>query len=333
MSSLAGKTILFESVYLSHFASVAGPIENQGPLHEGFDWTYDDLYAGEKTFEKAERAMQSQAQDLCLKKAKLLKDDLFCVIGGDLENQLVASSFSARHLECPFIGVYAACATSALGLGLAGLVVEAVEQPVMVSISSHNATAERQYRYPVEYGIQKKPTCTYTATGAASFLLSHQKASIRLVGCTLGRIIDYGLKDANDMGAAMAPAAYDTIKRHLASRQQTCQDYDLIVTGDLSGFGAKMLKSLFQADDIDLSPYQDCGLMLYDVAHQKVYQGGSGAACSALVLASHLLPQLLSGQIKHLLYVPTGALLSQTSTAQKETIPCIAHAIEWEVCQ
>ena len=332
MSSSVDKTILFNDAYMHQYACVAGPTEKAGPLKDGFDLTYDDLYAGEKTFEKAERAMQTKTQDLCLMKAGLSKESLFCSIGGDLENQLVASSFSARHLESPFVGVYAACASSALSIGLAGLLTEKTKQPIMVSVSSHNATAERQYRYPVEYGIQKKLTCTYTATGAVSFLISSQPSKLRLVSCTLGRIVDYGLKDANDMGSAMAPAAYDTIKRHLLNRKQTCEDYDLIVTGDLSGLGSKMLKLLFQSDGIHLSPYQDCGLMLYDCATQAVFQGGSGAACSALVLASHLFPKMLSGKIKHLLYVPTGALLSKTSTAQKDTIPCIAHALEWVGC-
>lgn len=310
---------------------MVGPMEYQGPLSKKFDGYIEDLYGGEKTFEKAERMLTKKAIFHCLNKANLSKEQIDLMIGGDLLNQITTSNFVARDLQRPFIGVYGACSNSALGLLVGAMYVENGMGRVLTFTSSHQATAERQYRYPLEYGIQKKLTTTYTATGAACFLLQNTKAKIRISKATIGKVMDYGLIDANDMGSAMAPAAYQVIKDHLKNTNTTTLDYDLIVTGDLSTFGHQLLKDMFQEENMPTDNLDDCGLLLYDIKKQPVFMGGSGCACSALVLSSLLYDQLIQEKMHRVLYVPTGALLSPTSINQKETIPCIAHAIELEV--
>lgn len=333
MSSLVANTITFEHIYLAATGNCVGPMEMAGPLGHLFDHHIDDLYGSESSFEKAERYLATSAIGSCLNKVSLSKEQLDLAVGGDLLNQITTANFVARDIGCPFIGVYSACSTSALALYTAACHVESGMQRVIAFTSSHQATAERQYRYPLEYGIQKKPATTYTATGAGAFLLQDQPARIRLSRATIGRVIDYGLKDANDMGSAMAPAAYHVIRDHFKNTQTGPDDYDLIVTGDLSSFGLEMLHQLFLADGMHIKQLQDCGLLLYDTTRQPVFQGGSGCACSALVLSAFLLDRLRTGQFKRILYVPTGALLSPTSINQKETIPCISHVIEWEAIQ
>ena len=204
---------------------------------------------------------------------------------------------------------------------------------VIAMLSSHTATAERQYRYPVEYGVQKKDTTTFTATGAISTLLTNQPTQVRVESITLGKVVDYSQDDPNDMGRAMAPAAYDTITTHFEDLKRSFQDYDLVVTGDLSTYGHKILKEMMQRHKIDVVHYNDCGCMLYDLQNQEVFQGGSGCACSGLVTMGHLYPMLKDKKYKRVLVVATGALLSPMMSAQKDTIPCVAHAISLEVVE
>ena len=329
--SVVNQTLHFENVYLASVGNQAGPVEARGPLGKMFDSTLSDLYGGQKSFEKAEQCLLKNAISYCLDKVNLNIGQIDLLVGGDLLNQITTANFVARDLVRPFVGVYGACSTSALAILNGAMYVESGMQNVLAFTASHQATAERQYRYPLEYGVQKNTTTTYTATGGAAFLLQNKKNKIRLKSATIGKVIDYGLKDANDMGSAMAPAAFTVMMDHFNNTQTKPSDYDLIVTGDLSTFGIEMLKSLFEEEKMTLDNLNDCGLILYDTKKQNVFMGGSGCACSALVLSTLLYQKLLEGQYERVLYVPTGALLSPTSTNQKESIPCIAHALEWEV--
>lgn len=321
-------TLSFSNVYLQSTGNYAGPTEFSGPLGKKLDGHSKDLYDGKKNFELAEREMALKAIQSCLSKANLTPYQINLLIGGDLLNQNMTTNFVARNFECSLVGVYSACANIGLSLIQGAMYVHQGIDHVLCFTSSHNATAERQFRYPVEYGIKKKSMTTFTATGSSAFLLGKEKSDIQIKRATIGQVIDYGLKDANDMGGAMAPAAYHTISDHLKNTKTTFSDYDLVITGDLSAFGNLCLKKLLKEPTVD-----DCGLHLYDVKNQEVFQGGSGCACSALVLSLWIIPQLIEKKLKRVLFCPTGALLSQTSTNQKETIPCICHCLELEVVE
>ncbi|NBK99025.1 MAG: stage V sporulation protein AD [Erysipelotrichia bacterium] len=325
------KTIEFNHVYVKGRATAVGPMEKQGPLHSLFDKTYDDLYCNESTFEKGERMLVYDVCDLAMRKANIKISDLSLLIGGDLINQLTSSHYFARDLDVSFIGMYGACSNSSLVIGQGSLWVENGFDNVMCFTSSHNATAERQFRYPNEYGVQKKECTTYTVTGAGALILSKTTSSIKVKAFTIGQIVDWDFKDANDMGTAMAPAALETLKAHLHNRHTQIQDYDAIVSGDLSKIGFSLLCDLLLEEGYDIdNRLNDCGLLIYDLAHQSVYAGGSGCACSMCVSLTLLLNKVASGEYKRLLVIATGALLSPVATQQKESIPCIAHAIEYE---
>lgn len=326
------KTVLFNNVYVKARATAVGPMEKEGPLAALFDKTYDDLYCSETTFEKAERILVSDACDIALRKAKLKVNDLDLVIGGDLINQLTSSHYFARDLDCSFIGMYGACSTSSLVIGQGALWLEhALDKNVMCFTSSHNATAERQFRYPNEYGVQKKECTTYTVTGAGACILTKEPTAIKVSAFSVGQIIDWDQSDVNDMGKAMAPAAYETLCAHLKNRNLKIEDYDAIVTGDLSKIGFSFLcDMLLEKEMVIDNRLNDCGLMIYDLNEQNVFAGGSGCACSMCVSMSKLLNEVEQGKYKRLLVIATGALLSTVATQQKESIPCIAHAIEYE---
>lgn len=326
------KAFRFERVFVRAAAACVGPLEGQGPLGAQFDHVSEDLYDGEDSFEKAEIAMLKRACDRTLRKASLIPSQLEGAIGGDLMNQLLATHYFARGLSAPFIGVYAACATSSLAMGLAAMCIEQRQaKNMLVFTSSHNATAERQYRFPNEYGVQKKETTTTTVSGAASVLLSDQPAAIQVSGCTLGRIIDWHFCDAADMGTAMAPAAFDTLTRHLSLTNTALKDYDLILTGDLSASGFALFKDLLKQQGYGpLTMLNDCGLLIYDRQRQPVFCGGSGSACAMCVSVAHVFEQLRMGKVSRVLVIATGALLSPVATYQKLSIPCIAHAIEYQ---
>lgn len=328
MFSKSKATHFINNVYVLSSATVVGPDENNGPLNEYFDVYFDDYYCHQKTYEKAEREMQKLAINTCLQKAKLKIEDVDLMIGGDLTNQITASSYTATHFDVPYIGIYGACSTSCLSMAISSLLIESNQfETILAFVSSHNATAERQYRYPVEYGIQKAETTTFTATGSGAILLSNQPTDIKIESVTLGKSIDFSQTNVNDMGRAMAPAAYMTLKQHFKDTNRSFKDYDLVVTGDLSSYGKNILEKMFEEDHIKVENYNDCGVMLYDINKQDVFLGGSGCACSALVTYGYILEMLRQKKFKRVLIVATGALMSPITMMQKENIPSIAHAI------
>lgn len=331
-SHFLGQSVKLENVYIASTGTTCGPLEYAGPLGSCFDKFFDDYHCGEASFEKAERKMLRDALDICLKREQMKYKDVELYIGGDLMNQITNVHYLAREIPKPFVGIYGACSSFCLSMSVASLMIEGgfIDNAISL-VSSHNATAERQYRYPVEYGVQKKATTTFTATGAVATLLTSQPTNVRVESITFGKVIDYSQEDPNDMGRAMAPAAYDTILSHFQDLKRSFKDYDLVVTGDLSTYGHKILKEMLQRHHIDVVHYNDCGCMLYDINKQDVFQGGSGCACSALVTMGHLYPLLKEKKYKRILVVATGALLSPMMSAQKESIPCVAHAVSLEV--
>lgn len=325
-------TIKFSNVYVQARATSVGPLEKDGPLGSLFDNSYSDNYCGESSFEKAERAMLANACDIALRKASCKISDIDILVGGDLINQLTSSHYFAKDIDVPFLGMYAACATSSLVIGNAALWIEhKLANQALAFTSSHVATAERQFRYPNEYGIQKKETTTSTVTGAGAIVLANKKTKIKVSAFTLGKIIDWDHTDANDMGLAMAPAAYDTLLTHFKDMKRDFKDYDMIVTGDLSKIGFSFLTDLLVQKDFHIdNRLHDCGLMIYDFEKQDIFCGGSGCACSMCVSMSKLLDKIEQGECKRIMVLATGALLSPVAVQQKGSIPCIAHAIVYE---
>jgi stage V sporulation protein AD len=327
-------SIIFNNVYVCDSSTVAGLIEKQGPLGKYFDNTYDDLYCGCKTFEQAEQKMLKESIDIVLKKTRLRDKDIDIMFGGDLLNQITSSTYVSRDYKIPLIGTFGACSSSMLTLALASSYVEAgFAKKALAFTSSHNATAERQFRYPNEYGIQKPNTTTYTATGAGAIIVSNIISDIKVTSATIGEVTDYEFDDANNMGVAMAPAAYKTLTQHFKDLNRTPDYYDLILTGDLSTYGKRVILELFKKDNIELGNDDDCGLIIYDRSKQKVFAGGSGCACCALTTYGYILDKMRKKELKKILIVATGALLSPTLIQQKESIPCIAHAVSLEVIE
>lgn len=311
------------------YASVAGKKEAQGPLRTSFDLTSDDTSFGQKTWEKAETQMQKQALRIALNKAKLEESALDAAFLGDLLNQCIGSTFSLRNSEVPAFGLYGACSTMAESLLLAGMAVSGgFCRRALAMTSSHFASSERQYRVPLGYGGQRTPTAQWTVTGAGAVILGVEGAGPFLRNATIGTIVDAGIKDANNMGAAMAPAAFETLRAHFDDLRRAPEDYDLIVTGDLGKLGSELVRELFSREGVRLKErYQDCGVLIFDTEKQDVHCGGSGCGCSASVLCGYLLNKLRSGEIKNLLFCGTGALLSPLSTQQGESIPAVCHAV------
>lgn len=325
------KTRKLENVYVLNYGSAVGPLEHQGPLSKGFDVYYEDHYCGEKSFEQAEQKLARTAINEALIKACIRIDDIDLIVGGDLMNQLMTSNYVARDFNSPFIGVYGACATSTLALIVLSSFLEskAISKGLAFT-SSHFCNAEKQFRYPNEYGLQKKETTTTTATGAGSIILCSNKHDIKVSSYTIGTIVDWNQKNVNDMGSAMVCAAFDTITTHLKDLNLQCEDYDLILTGDLSDYGSKILKDMLVAEGYNVDNVSDCGIRLYDIEKQNVFCGGSGCACSILVLLSDVFKKLENHSYKKVLLVATGALLSPTAIFQKDSIPCVAHAVCFE---
>jgi stage V sporulation protein AD len=314
-------------------ATIVGPDEGLGPLSEDFDIVHSDLTVGQKTWEKSEKALLEEAAQLALDKARITGGQVQFYIGGDLMNQIVSNTFAARTLAIPYIGIFGACSTSMEGLALAAQIMNAGSAHyVMTGTCSHNCTAEKQFRYPTEYGSQKPPTAQYSVTGAGVAVLARDGDGPVITSATIGRIVDMGIKDPFNMGAAMAPAAVDTIEAHFRDLQREPSYYDLIVTGDLAAVGYQIAKELFAKHQFPIhqTTYQDCGMLIYDRDKQMVQAGGSGCACSATVTYGHLLKRLRKGELKRILVVATGALLSPLTFQQGESIPCIAHAVAIE---
>lgn len=327
----------YKNVYVKETSTIGGIYEANGPLKKYLDKTYDkDFYYNEKSFEKAEIKLLRDSIKLLLEKTRLKDENIDLLISGDLLNQITASDYTARELDIPFLGIYNACATSAEGMIIASTFIDSKKiDNCIIATSSHNMAAEKQYRNPTEYGTPKPETATFTVTGGASILLTNQKTKIKIASSTIGRVIDKGVKDVNNMGAVMAPAAADTIYRHLKNLKLKPSDYDMILTGDLGKYGKNILTNYLKKEyKLDISKvYNDCATMIYDTTKQPVLAGGSGPVCSALVNFGYIYKQLLEGKLKKVLLVPTGALFSPTMFFQKESIPAIAHAISLEVVQ
>ena len=314
------------------WASVVGKKEGEGPLRGRFDKVERDGHAGRKSWEQAETKLQQTALGLLLDKAGPGKGRPELIFSGDLLNQCVGSSFALRGTGIPALGLYGACSTMAEGLLLAGAAVNAgyAERAAALS-SSHFAAAERQYRFPLAYGGQRTPTAQWTVTGAGAVLVCREGSGPALCAATVGTVADKGIKDANNMGAAMAWAAYRSIRAHLEDLGLGPEAYDLIVTGDLGRLGSELVRELFRRDGVALGGrYDDCGLRIFDAGTQDVHCGGSGAGCSAAVLAAELLPGLESGRWRRLLFCGTGALLSPTTVQQKQSIPAVCHCVAIE---
>jgi stage V sporulation protein AD len=314
-------------------ASVVGPMEGKGPLADEFDIVHGDLTMGETTWEKSEKKIMVEAAKLVIKKAKITKEKVNFYFGGDLMNQIISSSFASRTLAIPNIGLFGACSTSMEGLALAAMVVDSGNAHyTMAGTCSHNSTVEKQFRYPTEYGSQKPPTAQFTVTGAGAAIVGKKGKGPVITRATMGRVIDMGLTDPFNMGGAMAPAALDTIEAHFRDFKCDGSYYDLIITGDLAKVGSDIIKDLFIKHNINIDPakYTDCGLLIYDRDKQLVQAGGSGCGCSATVTYGHLMKRMEKGELKRILVVATGALLSPLTFQQGESIPCIAHAVAIE---
>ena len=310
------------------WANVAGKKEGEGPLADTFDYIDGDDTFGESTWEKSESAMQKQALGLALNKAGQAASSLDWLFAGDLLNQCIGSSFAARGQEIPFFGLYGACSTMGEGLALASMILDGgFGEWAAAMTSSHFCSAERQYRNPLEYGGQRTPTTQWTATAAGAAVLAREGPGPYITHVTAGKIVDKGITDTNNMGAAMAPAAHATIAAHFQDTGRKPSDYDLIITGDLGKLGWEIVFDFFHKDGMDMGNLKDCGMLIYDLEHQDVHCGGSGCGCSAVVLSGLLLNGMREGRWKNILFCGTGALLSPTSTQQGESIPAICHAV------
>ena len=314
---------------IAAWASVAGKKEKEGPLANEFDLTSQDTYFSQKTWEQGEKRMQQLALDILLQKACMEKSQLDLVFSGDLLNQCIGSSFTLRNTGIPHLGLYGACSTMAESLLLSSMAVGGgfVNNAVAMT-SSHFASSERQYRFPLGYGGQRSSTAQWTVTGSGAALIVPKGKGPKITACTIGTVTDLGIKDANNMGAAMAPAAFNTILQHFKDMNTTASDYDLIVTGDLGQIGKDTLIGLARMNEIILGGrLTDCGTMVFDIQKQDVHAGGSGCGCSAITLCGYLLNRINSGKLKKILFCGTGALLSPTSTQQGLPIPGVCHAV------
>lgn len=326
-------TICFDQpVAVKGFASVVGKKEGEGPLAEHFDYISEDTTFGEKTWEKSESRMQKDTLTRALNKAAVTPDTVDIIFAGDLLNQCIGTNYGLRDFGIPFFGLYGACSTMAESLSLASVFVDSGSVNIAAALtSSHFCSAERQYRFPLEYGGQRTPNSQWTVTGSGSVILSRDGDGPFIKEITVGKITDLGIKDANNMGAAMAPAAAETIEAYFKDTSQKPSDFDLIVTGDLGLVGHRLLIELLEKDGIQVNPdkFNDCGMMIFDLENQDVHAGGSGCGCSASVLCSYILNSMRCGKLHEVLFTATGALMSPMSTQQGESIPSIAHLIHF----
>lgn len=327
---LGNQTVLLDKqpIILSG-AAIVGKKEGDGPLAKYFDDIVDDEYAGEKTFEAAESRILRDAFIKLLEKSGKASTDINLILSGDLLNQCTAASYAFRDVDIPYLGLYGACSTMSESMTIASMLIDggSIDYAVCAA-SSHFCSAERQYRFPLEYGSQRTPTAQWTVTGAGAVLLGKEGQGPRITSVTPGKIIDEGIKDSNNMGAAMSPAACDTILNHLNDTGRTVDDMDIILTGDLGSFGTTMLRELLIKNGIDpKNKLSDCGTLIFNLEKQGVVCGGSGCGCSASVFSTYILDQFSKGILNRVLFVATGALLSPTRIQQGETIPSIAHAV------
>ncbi len=323
------------SVYVVASGSVAGKKEGEGPLAQKIDHLSEDDRFGRNSWEEAESWLQKEAVRIVFEKSGVDKNEIRYMFAGDLLGQSIASSFGLLDYEIPHFGLYGACSTCGESLSLGAMTIgSGMASKVICVTSSHFASAEKEFRFPLEYGVQRPKSATWTVTGSGAFLLSQDpepKALAQITGITTGRIIDMGVKDSLNMGCAMAPAAADTIRQHLEDFDRKASDYDRIITGDLGEVGSQALVDLLSEHRIDISSnHMDCGMTIYDVQSQAIGAGGSGCGCAAVTLAAHILPKIQSGEWERVLFLPTGALLSKTSFNEGQAVPGIAHAVVLE---
>lgn len=327
------RTWLFENKpVITSTGVVGGPFEAKGKMPNDFDILHDETWLKQSSFEKAQQKMMEEACQIAIKKKNLTKEQISFFISGDLINQITPSNFSAKTIGTPYLGLFSACATSMESLALAAFLINGNGAEYILSgTSSHNSAAERQFRYPTEYGAQKPPTAQWTATGAGCALVSKEGSGPVVTSATIGKVVDMGITDAFNMGGAMAPAAVDTITAHLKDRNVDPSYYDLIITGDLAHIGRKISLDLFHQNGINITAeqYVDCGLTIYR-EDQPVFAGASGPACSAIATYGYYLNLLKQGKVNRILVAATGALHSPLSVQQKDSIPCIAHAVSIE---
>lgn len=310
-------------------ASVVGKKEGEGPLGELFDQVEEDPMFGTNTWEEAESQLQKLAAEAAIKNAGLTPADMRYLLAGDLLGQLIATSFGVMELDIPLFGLYGACSTMGEAMTLGSILVDGGYADRVISLaSSHFASAEKQFRFPLEYGNQRPLSANWTVTGCGAVVLSKDGEGPKVMGVTTGKIVDMGLKDSMNMGACMAPAAADTICQHLQDFGRKPEDYDKIITGDLGVVGKQLLEEFLANKGMDISKqHMDCGLEIFDNAAQDTHAGGSGCGCSASVLAAYVLPKIMKGEWKRVLFIPTGALLSTVSFNEGQSVPGIAHAV------
>ena len=337
MNQILGKaSILLENpVFIISSASIVGTKEGEGPFGDLFDMVGEDDLFGSKTWEEAESSLQKDAIYLALGKGQLKPGDVRYLFAGDLLGQSIATSFGLSSYEIPLFGVYGACSTCGESLSLGALIVGGgYADKVACVTSSHFASAEKEFRFPLEYGNQRPLSASWTVTGSGAFILGREPGSApraRIRGITTGKIVDYGLKDSMNMGACMAPAAADTIAQHFADFGCGPNDYDKIITGDLGSVGQTVLLDLLREKGYDISQnHMDCGIEIYDAKTQDTHAGGSGCGCSAVTLSAYILKQLEERNWKKILFLPTGALLSKTSFNEGQSVPGIAHGLVLE---
>ncbi len=329
---MSAHTVLFrQKPRIISTGTVAGPKECAGVVGKYVDKALSDDMFGESTYEKAECKMLAYAIGKAIENAELSEKDIDMMISGDLLNQIISASFAARDFDFPFLGVYGACSTMAESLALAAAFIDAgYFNRIVAATGSHFSSAERQYRYPLELGNTRPPQSQWTVTGAGGAVVAKSGGSVAITGATFGKVVDFGISDVNNMGAAMAPAACNTILTHLKDTGRAPDYYDLIVTGDLGALGSRIVKDLTWEKGVDIQPnHVDCGEIVYNVIEDE-FQGGSGAGCSAVVFNSYLMDKLRRREINRVLFAATGALLSTVSSGQGESIPCICHAVSVE---
>lgn len=333
MKKIGKQTIKFDTPpTILDCASIVGPKEAQGPLAKYFDQTLDDEFWGEKTWEKAESKIIKETVNTLISKSGIAIDEIDCCFAGDLLNQCISSSFGLRELNVPFFGVFGACSTFVESMSLGAICTESFAEHVLCATSSHFCSAEKQFRFPLELGNQRPPTSQWTVTGAGGAILAKSGQGPFITTITPGKIIDMGIKDGNNMGAAMAPAFADTLVTHFLDTGRNPSYYDAIISGDLGHIGKEIVIDILASQGYNIkSNYNDCGVLIFDKAKQDTHAGGSGCGCCGSVFSGYFFKQLQEKKIKKMLLIATGALMNSTSSQQGETIPGIAHAISIEL--
>ena len=333
MKKIGKQTIVLDNkISIINTASIVGPKEANGPLSSYFDKCLEDEFWNEKTWEKAESKIIKETANLAIAKSNIPLTSIDYCFAGDLLNQCISSSFGLREINIPFYGVFGACSTFVESLSLASMLLDGgAGTNALCATSSHFCSAEKQFRFPLELGNQRPPTSQWTVTGAGAAVLSKNEKGPFITHITPGKIVDMGIKDANNMGAAMAPAAFDTLITHLEDTKRTPSYYDVIITGDLGYIGRDILKDLCKVKGININNnYKDCGVLIFDKLKQDTHSGGSGCACIASVFSGYFFKQLKEKKLNKILLIATGALMNATSSQQGESIPGIAHAISIE---